>query len=164
MRHDITHRANVSTVSRKVPITLAGVPFTPPNVSHPPFAVPDRAPIVTVIELPFPPSTNRIWARGGHGGVTLSKDYRAWKDNADNFVLYTGAWRRARKIGGRFTFELVLDANERKRAGDLDNRIKATLDWCQSRELIRNDSDCEDVHAYWGDAAHGCRVTLRSVE
>lgn len=137
--------------------------FKPPDTSAAPFALPaERGPIVTVLELPFPPSTNRIWARGGHG-VTLSKDYRAWKDAADKFVLYTGAWRRAQKITGRFKFELILDENERRRGGDLDNRIKAALDWCQSRELIRNDSDCEDVHAYWGLAPHGCVVTLREV-
>lgn len=126
-------------------------------------SVPLDDPIVTVIALPFPPSTNRIWARGVRGRVTLSPQYRAWKDVADQFVLYTGAWKKARKIEGPFTFELVLDRNERSRAGDLDNRIKATLDWCQSRELIRNDSDCEDVHAYWGEAPHGCQITLREV-
>lgn len=134
------------------------------DMADPPFGCPPtRAAIVTVIDLPFPPSTNAIWARGGGGRVRLSKDYMAWKAAADKFVLFTGAWRRAQKITGLFTFELVLDRSERRRAGDLDNRIKATLDWCQSRELIRNDSDCEDVHAYWGDAAHGCRVTLTEV-
>jgi Holliday junction resolvase RusA-like endonuclease len=127
------------------------------DVSRPPFAVP----AVTVLDLPMPPSTNRIWARSPDG-VTLSKDYRIWKDNADKFVLFTGAWRRASKITGRFTAEIVLDANERKRAGDLDNRIKATLDWCQSRELIRNDSDCDELRVCWGEAPHGCRVTLRA--
>ncbi len=142
-------------------------PFTPADFVDRPFGCPpdpvlhETAPIVTVIELPFPPSTNRIWARGGHGGVTLSKDYRAWKEQADKFVLFSGDWRRAKKIPGPFTFELVLDTNERRRGGDLDNRIKAVLDWCQSRELIRNDSDCEDVHAYWGEAPHGARVTIR---
>jgi Holliday junction resolvase RusA-like endonuclease len=149
-------------------------PFTPGDFRDRPFGLPEpinslerlgkpAGPIVTVVDLPFPPSTNRIWGHGGANGVTLSKDYRAWKDAADKFVLYTGSWRRARKISGPFTFELVLDANERRRGGDLDNRIKATLDWCQSRELIRNDSDCDDVHAYWGEAPHGCRVTLTEI-
>ena len=127
------------------------------DVSEPPFAVP----IVTILDLPLPPSTNRIWARSP-GGITLSKDYRIWKENADKFVLFTGAWWRATKITGRFTAEIVLDANERKRAGDLDNRIKATLDWCQSRELIRNDSDCDALTVCWGEAPTGCRVTLRA--
>lgn len=130
--------------------------FSPPNVSAVPFA----APTVTVLDLPMPPSTNRIWARSPDG-ITLSKDYRLWKDNADRFVLYTGAWRRATKITGRFTCEIILDQNERKRTGDLDNRIKATLDWLQSRELIRNDSDCDALSVRWGDAPHGCCVTLR---
>ena len=128
------------------------------DVSAPPFAVP----IVTVLDLPMPPSTNRIWARSP-GGITLSKDYRAWKESADKFVLYTGAWRRATKIPGRFTATIVLDANDRRRTGDADNRVKAVLDWCQSRELIRNDSDLDWCEFGWGEAPHGCRVTLREV-
>ncbi len=121
------------------------------------------AQIVTVIDLPFPPSTNAIWARGGHGRVRLSKDYMAWKEQADKFVLYTGAWRSAHKITGHFTAAIILDESERNRAGDLDNRIKAVLDWCQSRDLIRNDRDCEKLCAWWGPAEHGCRVTLTEV-
>src|ERR1019366_6375800 len=136
----------------------APLPQQHADVSDPPFAVP----VVTVIDLPMPPSTNRIWARSP-GGVTLSKDYRVWKDCADRFVMYTGAWRGATKIAGRFTVEIVLDINERRRTGDLDNRIKAALDWCQSSELIRNDSDCDELRAYWGEAPHGCKITLREV-
>jgi Holliday junction resolvase RusA-like endonuclease len=145
---------------------MRSAPFTPEDFTDVPFrpAVSrETSPIVTVIALPFPPSTNRIWARGGHGNVTLSKDYRAWKEAADKFVLFTGDWRRAKKIPGPFRAEIILDRSERKRAGDLDNRIKAVLDWCQSRELIRNDRDLERLGAAWGEAPHGCLVTLTEV-
>jgi Holliday junction resolvase RusA-like endonuclease len=135
------------------------------DCTYPPFGIEDQPaprPIVTVTDLPFPPSTNRMWARGGRGNVTLTKGYRVWKESADKFVHYTGLWRRAVKITGRFTAEIILDANERRRSGDLDNRVKAVLDWCQSRELIRNDRDCDDLHAYWGKAPHGCRVIIEA--
>jgi hypothetical protein len=42
--------------------------------------------------------------------------------------------------------------------------VKATLDWLQSRELIRNDSDMDWCEFGWGDAPHGCLVTLTEVQ
>jgi Holliday junction resolvase RusA-like endonuclease len=113
------------------------------------------------IDLPFPVSTNRIWRRAAKG-IRVSEEYRTWKESADRFVTYTGSWKHATKIAGRFTAEIVLDSNERRRAKDLDNYVKVILDWCQSRELIRNDSDCERLLVEWGDAPHGCRLMLRA--
>ena len=95
--------------------------------------------------------------------MRLSEEYKVWIDTANKFVLYTGAWRRATKIPGLFSAEIVIDIGERRRAGDLDNRIKAILDWCQARDLVRNDRDLEELTIRWGEAPHGCRITLREV-
>lgn len=141
----------------------------PAGVSDPPFKLPpDRASIVTIVDLPYPPSTNAIW-KWNKNGVSTSKDYKVWKESADKFVMYTGAHKRATKITGHFTVDIVLDENERKRANaagrkmDADNFIKSVMDWCQSRELIRDDSDCDGGTWRWGLAPHGCRVTLTEV-
>lgn len=112
------------------------------------------------IELPFPPSVNRIWrARRGHGfkpTFYLDRRYETWKRACDNLLL---ANRRAwRPVAGHFRIEIVLD--DKKRRGDADNRAKATLDWLQRAELITNDSLADDVRIRWGYAPAGCRIEI----
>jgi Holliday junction resolvase RusA-like endonuclease len=63
-----------------------------------------------------------------------------------------------KRIEGPFTAHITLSQKVR---GDIDNRIKGLLDFLQSREIIRNDSDCQRVTAEWGEAEAGCRLTLR---
>jgi Holliday junction resolvase RusA-like endonuclease len=113
-----------------------------------------------VIDLPFPPSVNRIWRHGKR--VHLADEYQAWKTTADKFVMYSRQLRGAVGLTGPFHCEIILDRNERRRAGDLDNRIKPLLDWAQRAELIRNDRDLERLTAFWGEAPHGCRLTLEA--
>lgn len=131
------------------------------DVSDPPFALPEL--ITTVVDLPFPPSTNTIWRNSG-SRVYRSAKYTTWLDAADklatsNFVGRNGI------IPGKFTAHIGLD-EDKPRRGDCDNRIKAVLDWAQSRELIANDSNCERITVEWVQRAlapHGCRLTLREV-
>ncbi len=127
-------------------------------------APPDSASLVIVLDLPFPPSTNRIWrtrARPTGTSVYLAPEYRKWKDRADMTVLSLRQYPR-RKIGGAFTADIVLDVGQRKARGDLDNRIKATLDWIVTREIVRDDRDLDALTVSWGEAPHGARVTLRA--
>ncbi len=68
-----------------------------------------------------------------------------------------------RKISGPYEMELLL-SNEHR--GDGDNRLKAVGDWLQSRDIIRNDSDCRRGSWAWVEpdqAPRGCRVILRSL-
>ena len=68
------------------------------------------------------------------------------------------------KIHGPFGCSIWL--NREIGRGDGDNRIKALLDWTQSRQLIRNDSDCQYGSWTWvdhEDAPEGCRLTLWSI-
>lgn len=116
-----------------------------------------------VLDLPFPPSTNRIWRVGDHGrNVYRAPKYLKWQADADMAVMAHKQYPR-RKIHGPFEIRIAL--NEQNR-GDGDNRIKAVLDWCQSRDVIRNDSDCRRGEWIWVAPDHapaGARVTLRSV-
>lgn len=43
---------------------------------------------------------------------------------------------------------------------DLDNLVKALLDWSQRCALIANDKWCRDLHMAWGDAPTGVVLTL----
>src|SRR5271166_341372 len=124
-----------------------------------PFALPADS-VETVIDLPMPPSTNRLW-RSGRGRVYKSKQYLDWMDAADAHVMASRQFPK-RKITGPFTIHIALNTLE---GGDGDNRIKAPLDWLQSRDIVRNDSDCVKGAWEWVEPARapqGVRVTLRS--
>lgn len=115
-----------------------------------------------VLDLPFPPSTNKIWSFSGKGVYRTAK-YLSWMQAADMGVMAAKQYPR-RKIHGRFEAHILL--NESLGTGDADNRIKATLDWLQSRDVIGNDKDCRRLLIEWVApqlAPAGCRVILRSL-
>jgi crossover junction endodeoxyribonuclease RusA len=116
-------------------------------------------PIEIVINLPTPPSVNRLW-RSGRGRVFRSASYTNWIRAADA-ELMARRQRPKKRIEGPFEAHVTLS---RKVRGDVDNRVKAVLDFLQSREIIRNDSDCQRLTVERGDAAAGCRLVLRSWE
>jgi crossover junction endodeoxyribonuclease RusA len=120
--------------------------------------------IEIILDLPFPPSANRIWRSGG-GKVYRSNEYVSWMEEADMAVMAVKAYPK-RKIAGPFEVEILLSDVGLRRSSDGDNRIKALLDWCQSRDIVRNDSDCRRGFWEWVEPARapkGCRVTLRSL-
>jgi Holliday junction resolvase RusA-like endonuclease len=129
---------------------------------HAPFSLPAEA-LEIVIDLPFPTSTNRLWGNG-RGRTFKSKEYQAWIHAADTAVLLDRSYPRQRKMYCPFTIHIAL-SNAHRGQSDGDNRIKAALDWLQSRDIIRNDKDCERGSWAWvhpDDARRGCRLTLRS--
>lgn len=136
-------------------------PFKPEPIIDRPFA----PALHCIMDLPFPPSTNSIWRQSGNG-VILSGVYKAWKKEADMAVIANGCWRKRVAMPGPFEAMVLLDRALRTPAMDVDNRIKAVLDWAQRVELVVNDSRCEDVHARWvatTEAPRGARLILRSI-
>ena len=116
-----------------------------------------------MLDLPFPPSTNRIWSFSGRGVYRTAK-YLKWMERADMGVMAAKQYPR-HKIHGPFEAYILL--NEGAGIGDADNRIKATLDWLQSRDVISNDKHCRKLTIEWvahEQAPAGCRVTLRSLQ
>ena len=136
------------------------LPDTQPRAT----AAPDSsgAAFFITLDLPFPPSTNAIW-RHARGRMYRSKKYLDWMNQADLYVISTRQMPK-RKIHGPFGCSIRLNRDAGR--GDGDNRIKAVLDWAQSREIIRNDSDCQRGSWAWVDpdgAPQGCRLTLWSI-
>lgn len=130
---------------------------------HAPFLLPADAPTIAhVLDLPAPPSTNRLWAQG-RGRVFKSKDYARWLDDAGLALLVD------RKIGGRKTitgkFTAIIQVARDVTKGDLDNIPKALFDICQRYQFISNDVNLEEYTVKWTDenAPRGCRITLVSV-
>jgi Holliday junction resolvase RusA-like endonuclease len=116
----------------------------------------------TVVDLPMPPSTNRIWQQG-KGRTFSSREYKDWKTRADRTAMANLSRGPLRMIRGKFSAEILL--NETMGRGDADNRVKALLDWAQSRELIENDKYCRRVTIEWAShgCPEGCRLTLRAL-
>lgn len=113
-----------------------------------------------IIDLPTPPSTNRIWRanRAGPKRVSKSKEYTSWLKSADALAMSTGQFKGIKTIVGPFEAHIVI----KRVRGDLDNRAKGVLDWLQSRGVIADDKFCERLTLEWGDAPAGARVTLRA--
>lgn len=127
-----------------------------------PFQLPAES-VEIVLDLPFPPSINRLWRTVGRR-VIKSKEYLDWIDQTDAHVMASKQYPK-RKITGPFSIDVQLDYGYSKADGD-NCSFKAILDWCQSRDVIRNDRDCREWHGRWVAAlpiAGSCRVTLRSL-
>jgi Holliday junction resolvase RusA-like endonuclease len=120
-----------------------------------------------VIDLPYPPSVNKLWRATSaisSKRVYLAPSYVTWKAEADALLMATRGWTN-RRVMGPFSINIDLCAPPKHPRGDLDNRIKAVLDFLQRVSLIHNDKDCQRLVAQWVPierAPHGCRVTLRA--
>ena len=112
--------------------------------------------MATTLNLPFPPSVNSIWRFAGRSAY-ISKQYAAWKKNADNCFLQQK--RGLKPIKGPFDIFITLSEKKRRKNADLDNRVKVILDAVQRFGLIENDSKCQTLTASWG-AAEGALVTI----
>lgn len=125
----------------------------------PPFIAPN--PVSRTIDLPMPPSVNSIWCPGKGKSIRLSDEYKAWRANADNLVMFNKGLRGLKTIATAFEVDFYFDRD--RATGDLDNRIKAAMDWLQSRDVISNDKLCVKLTAQWvsrSEAPDGCRVTV----
>lgn len=131
-----------------------------PSYADAPFHAPSDDPYVggIIIDLPMPPSVNRIWRhnKAGPKKVSLSHEYMAWKKSADVLSMQLGQFRGVKTIVGKFVVTITVQ----RCRGDLDNRIKGVLDYLQSRAVIVDDKYCERITVQWGEAPAGCRVKV----
>lgn len=104
------------------------------------------------IVLPIPPSANRYW-RMWRGHMAISDEARAYKSGAR-----LRAWSQgARPIAGLVSVSLTLYRAERR--GDLDNRIKVSLDALQG-VAYENDSQVKEIHARMEDDPSNPRLVV----
>lgn len=139
-----------------------------------PFGLPaEPEPIVHVLDLPLPPSVNRIWRKSGAakaaGTIHRSPEYKSWVHKAGLALLVSGAKRGRKAITGRFTAIIEIQRTWtvlQRNKFDLENRTKALFDFCQEHGFIGDDRDLEEYTVKWTstNAPHGCRITLRSCE
>jgi Holliday junction resolvase RusA-like endonuclease len=111
---------------------------------------------IPVLDLPPPPSVNETRRDYGKGTAALHR----WHRVADAEVLAQGGMRRLPRISGRY--QVTVTPDERSCRADLDNGIKAVIDYARRIELVRDDSPryLRSVVVEWGEVRTGCRLTL----
>lgn len=122
-------------------------------------------PAITV-ELPFPPSTNRLW-RHGRGNTYKSAEYVKWIKEADG-MIYQQKFGPIKTLPGKFTALLELYTSDGRRRKDADNRMKAPLDYATRIGFILDDQYCEKGTFAWVSSSQapssGCRLTLTPLD
>lgn len=102
--------------------------------------------------LPLPPSVNGLFVNSRRGkGRFLSPAYKAWKWEAFA-ALASQKTIGFPRVSGPFHFRLTLP---RAMRGDVDNRIKAILDFCVAQKITPDDALAQSVSAERGDVDPG---------
>jgi Holliday junction resolvase RusA-like endonuclease len=113
----------------------------------------------TVISLPFPPSINKLY-RAVAGRSILSREYRAWKDEAGLLL----ASQRPLKVSGPVSVVVELVPPDKRRR-DADNAgTKAVLDLLVAHGVIEADDSriLKSITARWVESGEPCTVTIEA--
>ena len=110
--------------------------------------------MIVELQLPYPPSANRLWRRSG-SRIHKSSAYAGW--------LKSAGWEAmAQRPGGiKGPYALSIQArrpDSRKR--DIDNLIKPISDLLATVGVIEDDCDCDLVTARWVTTGEGVRVRV----
>ncbi len=128
------------------------------SFADPPFACPPDV----VLDLPCPPSVNKV-RRVDWSSVRVVK---AWQNVSNAYVLAAkGRANSPLKLTKIPRFELHIVMSEHHTKIDLDNGLKALIDYLRKIELIEDDSPkhMRRLVVEWGLAPFGVRVTVKPV-
>ena len=92
------------------------------------------------ITLPYPPSANRYWRRGGHV-IYKSREATDYQNEVSGIL-----WQRQiEPMAGRLSVRVDVYRKDRRR--DLDNHIKVLLDAMQGM-VYEDDNQIEALHMF----------------
>ena len=116
-------------------------------------------PAAQMVILPLPPTVNHYLVSTGRGGRALTPEARNWKAAADIAVMHAHLVRYDGPVA------VTLHVYRERKAGDLDNRVKLTLDALNGRAW-RDDAQVTELHVWRHDDAAQPRVEVevRKVE
>jgi crossover junction endodeoxyribonuclease RusA len=112
------------------------------------------------VEIPFPPSMNRLWRASKGGKVYRAPEYVTWKEGA---CWSIAAQCRAERVKGPFKLTMLVVPPD-KRHRDLDNLFKASLDALAAAGVIANDRHCRWIEARWVEDGAPCTLILDELE
>lgn len=110
--------------------------------------------MTVVINLPMPPSTNRLWRSTRRGVIYKDVSARDWCESA---AWTVAKQRKGVSFKGNVSVALEIEYRER---GDADNKIKAVLDMLERGGLLENDRQVVSGFWTWSDDVTGVRVTV----
>ena len=111
------------------------------------------APAAQSVILPLPPTANHYYVNTGRGGRALSPGARAYKAAAEMAIYHAHLVRYAGPVA------VTLHVYRERKAGDLDNRVKLTLDSLNGHAW-GDDAQVVELHAYRRDDAANPRVEV----
>lgn len=117
------------------------------------------------INLPWPPSVNRLWKRGKGKRLYRSEEYLAWIAEAGGCWMQQRSKQKIKHIDGHYFLDITLIPPDR-RLRDLGNYEKVLSDFCQNSGIIKNDHLCEKLSIEWDrfeGTAPGAFLILTSV-
>ena len=109
------------------------------------------------IDLPIPPSTNRLW-RKFRGRIVKSPEYKTWITEA--------GWCIQAFKAGNITGPVEIDIAVGKSRIDLDNQAKSVIDALVRHHIIVGDGPriVQKVTLRRDLSLPGCRVTVTAIE
>ena len=116
-------------------------------------AKPALVPAAQSVILPLPPSVNHYLVSTGRGRLALTPEARSWKAAADIAIYHAHLVRYAGPVA------VTMHVYRERKAGDLDNRVKLTLDSLNGHAW-GDDAQVVELHAYRRDDATNPRVEV----
>lgn len=110
-----------------------------------------------IFKLPLPPSVNQYNRIALNGAPYTTSAARRWKDEAGWLVILQFKEQK----GHMLTQDLRATMTFQQK-GDLDNRIKPTLDLLQDCRVFQNDKQIVEIIARFGDVS-GCEVEIETI-
>ena len=117
-----------------------------------------------ILQLPTPPSTNRLWRTTKHGRTYQPAEVVAWKRTAAWTAKSIGIEPITGPVGVRIALlpRMTVRGKATKRRIDLDNAIKAVLD-ALNGVAYADDSQVIDIHARIGQPVLNGGLTVEVV-
>jgi Holliday junction resolvase RusA-like endonuclease len=115
---------------------------------------------LTVITLPFPPSTNNLFINTSRGRIRSSK-YDEWAAEAG----WELTRQRPSKVTGPVMLTFDFQSNRDKRKRDITNLLKAPEDLLVKFGIIEADDNTivQFISAGWNPTVKGVRITITPI-
>jgi Holliday junction resolvase RusA-like endonuclease len=111
------------------------------------------------LDIPLPPSVNKV-RRINWAGY---RDYKRWQEDADKTLMLHQQNKQHSILA---PYEITIEVDYSKLQSDLDNIVKALIDYCVSRCFVPDDHKrfLKGFRVRFTDhLPDGCRVTIASV-
>jgi len=118
------------------------------------------------LDLPLPPSVNRLWKIGKNRATGKSQMYRSpeyveWVLEAGLEIMAQKPKLTTKALSG--SYSMIIKMAPRSSLADADNFLKAISDLLQKHNIIENDKLCRKLLVVWDEKLPvACRVTVRS--